>query len=310
MSVVWAFNLKEMQRPKPSDTPPAGGITLKGSNGITVVLIHGLTGTPNEMRFLANYLNKKGYTVICPRLASHGEPIRVLKHTKWQEFYESVRKLFIEGGELADHKGPIFTGGLSMGALLALLLADEFSAKSASAAAGKDKIHGVCCLAPTLFYDGWNTPWSKYFLPLGYNTPLKHFFYFREEPPYGIKNEAIQSRIHKYYAKARLEDLENVDQYGYPFFPITQLIQLKRLVRYLTKRLPNMRFPVQLIQAKDDDMTSVKNSKFIYDRIGSTMKEIVLLYDSYHVVTADQERETVAEKMDNFFKAVLNNAKE
>lgn len=292
MSVIWRFTLKELKRPKAASAS-GGGFTLKGDNGAAVVLIHGLTGTPNEMRFLANYLNKKGYTVICPRLAFHGDSIWVLKHAKWQEFYESVRRLFIEG-ELAGHKGPIFTGGLSMGALLALLLADEF----------KDRVSGACCLAPTLFYDGWNTPWVRFILPLGYFTPLRYFFYFKEEPPYGIKNEAIQHRIHKYYSAASLKDMGNVDQFGYPFFPITQLVQLKYLVRYVAKRLPHMHFPVQLIQAKDDDMTSVRNSKFIYDRIGSAVKEIVLLYDSYHVVTADQERDTVAAKMENFFAKI------
>lgn len=293
MSVLWAFNLKEIQKHKPGNRSLGNGFTLKGDNGSTVVLIHGLTGTPNEMRFLGTYLNKKGYSVICPRLANHGESIWVLKNTKWQEFYGSIRKLFTEG-ELAGTKGPVFTAGLSMGALLALLLADEF----------KDRVSGVCCLAPTLFYDGWNTPWSKYILPLGYLTPLKHFFYFKEEPPYGIKNEAIQQRIHRYYAKARLQDNENVEQYGYPFFPVTQLYQLKLLVRHLARKLPGIHCPVQLIQAKDDDMTSVKNSKFIYDKIGSEMKEIVLLYNSYHVVTADQERETVGAKMENFFAKI------
>ena len=291
MSDVWAFSLKEIRRVKPSGNVTDNGFTLKGDNGAAVVLIHGLTGTPNEMRFLANYLNKKGYTVICPRLAHHGESIRVLKHARWQEFYESARKIFTEG-ELKDHKGPIFTGGLSMGALLALVLADEFG----------DRISGVCCLAPTLFYDGWNTPWARFILPLGYFTPLRHFFYFKEEPPYGIKNEAIQSRIHKYYSAASLENMENVEQYGYPYFPVAQLCQLKYLVRHITKRLPHIRVPVQLVQAKDDDMTSVRNSKYVYDRVGSSVKEIVLLYDSYHVVSADQERDTVAAKMETFFQ--------
>ena len=138
-------------------------------------------------------------------------------------------------------------------------------------------------------------------LPLGYRTPLKYFSYFKEEPPYGIKNEAIRQRIHKYYAKAKLDDIENIEQYGYPYFPVAQLIQLRRLVKHVIRKLPEIRLPVQLIQAKDDDMTSVKNSKFIYDRISSSIKEIVLLYDSYHVVTADQERDLVAAKMENFF---------
>ena len=294
MSVVWSFGLNNLRKHKPVNKNLGNGFTLRGDNGRTVVLIHGLTGTPSEMRFIAGHLNKKGYTVICPRLANHGESIWVLRDTKWQEFYESVRVLFTTG-ELANIPGPIFTGGLSMGALLALLLADEF----------KDRVKGVSCLAPTLFYDGWNTPWSKFILPLGYLTPLKYFSYFKEEPPYGIKNEAIQQRIHRYYAKASLKDIENVEQYGYPYFPVAQLYQLNLLVRHLTKKLNLMRFPVQLVQAKDDDMTSIKNSKFIYERIGSSMKEIVLLYNSYHVVTADQERDVVAAKMENFFDKII-----
>jgi len=290
MSVVFSLDKRNFLKPPPrADLPEDSSISLKGANGCMIILIHGLTGTPNEMKFIATHLNKKGYSVICPRLANHGEAIWVLKRSRWQDFYESIRDV-VTKGEAADFEGPIFAGGLSMGALLALLLANEFT----------EKIKGVSCLAPTLFYDGWNTPLSKYLMPLAY-SPLKHFFYFKEEPPYGIKNEAIQQRIHKYYDNVKLHDIENVAQYGYPYFPITLLHQLHLLVNYIIKKFPEMRFPVQLIQAKDDDMTSVQNSKFIYERIKSDMKEIVLLYDSYHVITADQEREVVAEKMEDFF---------
>ncbi len=295
MSVVFSLNIKGRRKLAPRDNlSEKNAIALAGDNGCTVILIHGLTGTPNEMKFLATYLNKKGYSVICPRLANHGEPIGVLKNTTWQELYESVREA-AKDIVFANSSGMIFVSGLSMGALLALLLADEF----------KDRIVAASCLAPTLFYDGWNIPLSKYLLPFAY-TPLRHFFYFKEEPPYGIRNVAIQQRIHKYYQNARLEDTENVEQYGYPYFPVTLLHQLTLLVKHITKKLPNMRFPIQLIQAKDDDMTSIKNSKFIYDRVGSETKEMVLLYNSYHVITADQEREIVASKMDKFFGRVRN----
>lgn len=296
MSVVFSFKPEEFVRPKPSKTGLSGdgGFSLKGDNGVTIVLIHGMTGTPNEMKFLATYLNRKGYNVMCPRLAYHGDHIRVLKYARWQDFYGSVRSLFTTG-ELANIKGPVFTSGLSLGALLALLLALEF----------RDKVIGVSCLAPTLFYDGWNSPNSKFFLPLAYYTWLKYFCYFKEEPPYGIKNQAMQEKIHKYYGSASLESMDSVAQYGYPYFPVALLSQLTLLVKHLTKKLPDMEFPVQLIQAKDDDMTSVRNSKFIYDRIKSQMKEIVLLYDSYHVISADQERDVVGEKMADFFSRVL-----
>lgn len=300
MSVVFTLNPRYViGRRRPFGASTANqGFTFKGSNGRAVILIHGLTGTPVEMKALAQFLNRKGYTVFCPALANHGEAIEVLKNTRWQEFYESVRRVITEG-EAADFRGPIFASGLSMGALLALLLAEEF----------KDTIRGVSCLAPTLFYDGWNTPNSKFFLPLGYKTLLKYFFYFKEEPPYGIKNEVIRERIHKYYLNAKFDDMSNVGQYGYPYFPVTLLYQLQLLVKYIIKRLPDMRTPVQLIQAKDDDMTSIRNSKFIYDRISSETKEMVFIYNSYHIITADHERDIVARKAEAFFDRISSGIK-
>ena len=290
MPLKFSFDLNNFKKHKPLGNASGDkSIFLKGDNGSAVILVHGLTGTPNEMKYLATYLNKRGYTVICPVLANHGETIWVLKNTTWQELYLSVREALITG-ELAGFNGPIFASGLSMGSLFALLLADEF----------KDRISGVSCLAPTLFYDGWNTPLSKLFFPFAY-TPLRHLAYFKESPPYGIKNEIIQERIHKYYSTARLDDIEGAEQFGYPYFPVTLLHQLQLMVKHLEKKLPQMSFPIQLIQAKDDDVASVKNSKFIYDNVRSEIKEMVLLYNSYHVITADQERETVAEKVADFF---------
>lgn len=298
MSVVFSLGVKMSRGPGPAEGPSQNnGLSLVGDNGALVILIHGLTGSPNEMKSLASFLNKKGYSVICPRLANHGEGLDILKKAKWQDFYESVRKVMVEG-PAAGFTGPIFASGLSMGALLALLLADEF----------KERIAGVSCLAPTLFYDGWNTPLSKFLLPLGYRTFLKHFFYFKEDPPYGIKNEAIRERIHRYYSTAKLDDMENVAQYGYPYFPVTLLCQMRLLVRHLSARLAYINLPVQLIQAKDDDVASVKNSKFIYDNIRSDVKEMILLYDSYHVITADHERDTVAQKAEEFFSSLMAGA--
>ena len=293
MSVIFSFNINNFKRHRPSNRSSNGkGLFFEGTNGSAVILIHGLTGTPNEMKYLATYLNKRGYTVICPKLANHGESLWLLKNTTWQEFYASLKEV-LTTGDMAGFQGPIFISGLSMGSLFALMLADEF----------RDRICGVSCLAPTLFYDGWNTPLSKLFFPFAH-TPLRYLAYFKESHPYGIKNEIIQQRIHKYYSTASLDDVEDAEQYGYPYFPVTLLYQLQLMVKHLTRKLPRMDFPIQLIQAKDDDVASVKNSKFIYDSVNSKMKEMVLLYNSYHVITADQERETVAEKVTDFFERV------
>ena len=264
------------------------GIFLPGRNGQAVVLVHGLTGAPNEMRFLAWFLNTHGYTVAVPRLANHGQPLHILKSTRWEEFYSSVRKAFTELN--ATHT-TVFAGGLSMGALLSLMLADEFPAKVA----------GVSCLSPTMFYDGWNVPWYQFLLPLGSRTPLRNFVYFKEEPPYGLKNERIREKVHQFYQKADIHEMREVDRYGYPYFPVRLLGELRRLVARLEDRLPSIGCPCQIIQARHDDMSSLRNAQHIFDRISSRQKEIVYLEDSYHVITADQERGKVAQSMLDFF---------
>lgn len=289
----------DFKKPKRREIPEENGLFLKGPSDSAALLIHGLTGTPNEMKFSANFLNREGYSVLCPRLANHGQAMGILKNTKWQQFYESVRKALLNLKASNPYRR-IFVAGLSMGALLALLLADEFS----------DIVSGVSCLSPTLFYDGWNIPWTKALLPLAYWTPFRQFLYFKEEPPYGIKNETVRQRVHEYYENASLNNLDSVTKYGYPYFPATLFRELRLLIQHFVKKLPSITVPVQLIQAENDDITSVKNSQFIYDRIQSEIKEMVLLQDSYHVITADQEREKVAVKMLEFFNRLPRSGKE
>ena len=288
MAVKFCFRLP---RQAPSPVKMNGLEYRVESSSATVLLIHGLTGTPNEMKGLANFFFRRGYSVLCPRLAHHGEPLHILKRAKWQEFYHSVKEALLKIP--ADQK--VFVAGLSMGALLALLLAEEFP----------ERISGVTGLSPTLFYDGWNIPWSHCLLPLAYYTPIRYFAYFKEEPPYGIKNERIRSKVHEYYKNASFDDVSEVAQYGYPYFPVTLLCELRLLIKNLMKKMSRIRVPVQLVQASEDDMTSVRNSQYIYDHIASTQKEIALLHDSYHVITADQERRTVAQKMNEFFCRIL-----
>jgi len=292
MSVHFAFHFKKSgNTAHPSTAGDEGGLFFNGDNGATVLLIHGLTGSPWEMGFLAKFLHRKGYTVVCPRLANHGTPIEIFKKTTWQQMYRSVRTAFLE---LPDDHGPVFVAGLSVGALFALLLADEFP----------DKVTAVGCLSPILFFDGWNAPKRRFWLPLAYYTPLKHYFFFKEKPPYGIKSEAIRQRVHQYYHNTTIDNMGDVSRYGYPFYPVALLYQHHLMLKYLRKRIPYIKIPTQIMQATEDDMSSVRNSKFLYERIGSKTKEIVFLENSYHVIIADQEREKVAREMCRFFTSL------
>jgi carboxylesterase len=94
---------------------------LKG-NHIGCVLIHGLTGSPSEMRLLGEFLNNKGYTVIAPLLPGHGtKPADILKY-KWQDWYAEVEQAL---KDIKKDCSKTYLMGLSMGGLLALYGASQ-----------------------------------------------------------------------------------------------------------------------------------------------------------------------------------------
>ncbi|MDD5108467.1 MAG: alpha/beta fold hydrolase [Candidatus Omnitrophica bacterium] len=280
------FSLKEDKRP--ITEIPNTGFFMPGDKNLSF-LIHGLTGTAKEMGSIAQYLNKNGFSVAAPLMANHDKSISLLKRTSWQEFYESVRNEFIK---YANDYENIFVAGLSFGALIGIMLAHEFP----------KKVKALNCFSPTLFFDGWGNPKSRFLLPLVYKTLLKYWLYFKEEYPYGIKNERLRKKIESFYKDAKLFDYSKVHLYGYPVIPVACMYQNYLLSKKVISILKEITSPIQLMQARDDDVTSPKNSYYILDHISSQEKEIIFLEDSYHIITADQERDKVAEKTLAFFE--------
>ncbi|MFA6357812.1 MAG: alpha/beta fold hydrolase [Candidatus Omnitrophota bacterium] len=252
-------------------------------------LIHGLTGTAKEMSSIAKRLNKQGYSVAAPLLLNHDKSISCLKRTSWKQIYNSIRDEFIKYSSSYEN---IFVAGLSFGSLISILLAREFP----------DKIKALNCFSPTLFFDGWSNPKSRVLLPLIYKTPLKDWLYFKEGYPYGIKNERLRAKIGSFYKTAELFDYSKVHLYGYPVIPVSNMQQNELLAKKVISILKEIKTPIQLMQAREDDVTSPKNSCYIYNHISSKDKEIIFLENSYHIITADQERDKVAEMTVEFFK--------
>ncbi len=93
---------------------------LKG-NEIGVMLIHGLTGIPEEMRLLGEFLNSKGATVYGVRVAGHGTTPEELSKLTWKDLYQSVEEKLEKFK--SQNISKIVVGGLSMGGMLTLALA-------------------------------------------------------------------------------------------------------------------------------------------------------------------------------------------
>jgi carboxylesterase len=261
---------------------------FKGGNK-AVLLIHGITGTPSEMRYLGSCLDKGGYTAFCNTLPKHCNTLNELKKVTWQEIADACTEDLMR---LKQEFSQVFVAGLSMGALMGVHLACKFPSE----------VSGVIALAPTLFYDGWANYKGKFLLNFVWHIPfLRNAIDVRESWPYGLKDENLRNKIDSFYKNAKASQFyEKVFLFGSPFFPIACLYQAHLFAQVVKKELSRVEKPILIIHAREDDMTSPKNAQYIYDNIASQKKYFVLLEDSYHMITIDKEKDRVAQETVEF----------
>lgn len=87
-----------------------------------VLLIHGFTATTAEVRLLASFLFKKGYTVSGPLLPGHGTTPDELNKTHWQDWTQCIENAYQDLKQKTDE---VVVVGESVGGLLSLFLASE-----------------------------------------------------------------------------------------------------------------------------------------------------------------------------------------
>ncbi|HEX9462378.1 MAG TPA: alpha/beta fold hydrolase [Alphaproteobacteria bacterium] len=250
-----------------------------------VLLIHGLTGTPAEMRFVGKELARAGYTVYGMQLDGHCGSEADLLATGWRDWYGSVERAY---RRLAHGCDRVFVGGLSMGALLGLHLAAHLPRQAVS---------GLALYSPTLWYDGWNTNPFRFLLPLVLRLPFGHRFSFREEPPYGIKDERLRQVV-----VSRMLAGDSAGG-GLPVVRGRSISELHRLIRRVKRELHTISTPALVMHAVDDDMTSVQsNADYIENRLGGPVRKI-LLDDCYHMITVDRQRHEVVSRTVDFFRS-------
>ena len=88
---------------------------------VGVLLCHGFTGSPQSLRPWAEYLADAGLSVSLPRLPGHGTTWQEMARTRWEDWYAEVDRGF---EDLAKRASEVFVMGLSLGACLALRLAE------------------------------------------------------------------------------------------------------------------------------------------------------------------------------------------
>lgn len=243
-----------------------------------VLLFHGLTGSPFELKKYGQFLFNQGFDVYADCLPGHGEKfdeIYTVKYTDWLNFaYEQF-------SFLKQKYEDVFVSGICLGAVLALAIGIKF----------KNEVSGIIALSTTLFLDGWRLPWYSFLMPLGLTTILRFYYNYPECDPHGIKNLKTRNIIKKLLAKGDV---------GMNDFPMSAIYELIKLSKYIRNKLKGFNCPILLIHSMEDDLTSVKSANIVYDNISSKDKDLIVLKDSYHMVLYDNEKEFVMQKAIEF----------
>jgi carboxylesterase len=243
-----------------------------GGDRLGCLLVHGFTGTPQEMRFLGECLHRDGYTVSGVRLAGHCTSVDDLARTRWQDWYGSVRS----GVEELQQDAPqVVVVGQSMGALLALKLAVEHP----------QAIAGLVLLAPALEL---SNPWVRRLGPaLRLLLPL-------------LK----QTRRHLGRGERDVADHQaRSESPSYRHVPLPALHQLLVLQDHVQSILSHVRQPALIMHSRQDHTCPPSNVALLERSLRGPIRS-VLLEESFHVISIDVDRERVASEVTAFVAGV------
>jgi carboxylesterase len=237
------------------------------------LLIHGLGGTPMELRYVAQGLAHAGHTVHVPQLAGHCGTVEELKATRWPDWYASVEH---EHDRLKGRCDAIVVGGLSVGSILALHLA----------AARPETVSGLALYAPSLWLDGWGVPWHAALFRLVTQKWCADWFPFAERHPWGMKDPRLRVLIERAIKSG------DSSRAGIAALPGRLMLELRWLVQRVRSEIADVRQPALIIHPRQDDRASLRNLHYLQSSLGG-LAETVVLNDSYHLVTLDRQRQVV-----------------
>lgn len=271
------------QAKQPKDT------TYRIAGGKTgVLLIHGLCGTPVEMRFVAMGLARAGYTVHCPLLAGHGGSREDVVGTTWQDWYMSAEAAL---DELREECDTVIVGGLCLGSLIGLQLA----------ARNPEKVAGVALFSPTFWLNGWAMPWYSRLFSLVRTRWIANLMEFPDAQSLGIKCPRVREFVRAALAASDGPGL------GTTGTPGAMVLEHRRLARAAKKMLGRISQPVLIVHSREDDYADVSNATFLQAKLPSAV-DLIVLDDSYHMITLDKQRHVVVEKTRAFVERITSGA--
>ena len=224
-----------------------------------VLLIHGFTSSPKEVRFMGEYLNRQGFTCLGIRLTGHATRPEDMIRSRYTDWIATVEDGYHLLRGITDQ---IILAGISTGGALALLMSTRLEVQGVVAMSTLDRLPNR---DPIPLWAAKLLSRLKPYLAKGSGPPGSGWF----------DKEAFKTHV------------------AYPKNPLRSVVELQLLLEEMDTALPNVRVPVLLIHSKDDTYVLPENMARIHARLGSSDKEMLWVSGSGHVVTRDAKREEV-----------------
>jgi len=227
-----------------------------------VLLIHGFTGSAAHMRLIGEELHARGFTVQGINLPGHATTMMDMLNYRWSDWLSAAKTAFLELKEKCKY---VSVGGLSMGGVLTLLLAEQMDVTAAAPISAPMEVrNGLLALAG---------PASLFIKTIMWRDDSR---------------------------RAKLMNMEY--HYGYPGFPTRSGADLHKLMRMARQDLHAVTCPVLAVQSHADETISEDSAEIIVEGVSSEKKAALWLEMVPHVCTISPEYKRIAEAMAELFR--------
>jgi carboxylesterase len=248
-----------MSSPLPGTLLPGAEPFEHTGGPVGVLLCHVFTGSPQTLRAWADYLAAQGLSVSLPRLPGHGTRWQDLARTGGDDWYAEVDAAF---GTLAARCEQTFVFGLSMGACLALRLAETH----------QGAVRGLVLVNPSL-------------------APDTRLFLLAPVLKYALRSlPGIASDIKK----------PGSTETGYNRVPVRAAATLPKLWSTTVKDLSRVTQPVLVYRSLVDHVVGPASMRALLAGLPGGQVTVRELSDSYHVATLDNDAQTIFEGSSKF----------
>lgn len=233
-------------------------------DAVGVLLVHGLTATPQMVRPVAEHLAGLGYAVSAPRLPGHGTSWRHLSRTRYADWLAAVLRA-VE--DLQEGRRRVVAFGVSLGGALVTDLALR----------RPDLLSGLVLVNPAFATE---------------DRRLRLLPVLRMVLPF---IEGIADDIRRPGPPREL---------AYRYTPVPALASFLDEWPGLVQRLPQLQVPVLLVQSRHDRVVPASSSDLFREHAGSLDLTQLWLEDSGHVATLDHDAPLLLEQTARFVERV------